>query len=131
LRIYRTAAGFRLLVTSDAFDPLAAETQQLLDALGSDALYVRLCKAQECFRARLSAKFWRCWATRPPSRFPWADAAQEAEYRQWQEDYHRLANECATCQFIESLGEPAIHEAVRPILEMHDRLTIQDGAPLA
>ncbi len=131
VRIYRTAAGFRLLITSDTFDPLAAETHDLLTALGSDPLYVRLCKSQECFRARLSAKFWRCGVSRPPSRFPWAEAAEEAKYREWEQEYHRQANHCATCQLVESLGDPAVHDVVRPILEMHDRLTIQDGAPLA
>ena len=52
-RIYRTRAGFRLLVTSGTFDPSAAETLALLKEFGSDPLYIRLCKAQECFRARL------------------------------------------------------------------------------
>jgi hypothetical protein len=131
LRVYRTAAGYRLLVTSGTFDPMSAETNELLSAFGSDALYTRLCKAQECFRARLSAKFWRCGADRPPSRFPWADADKEAEYRRWEQEYHERANAYATCQLVQSLGNPTIHDAVQPILESHDGLTIRDGAPLA
>jgi hypothetical protein len=130
-RVYRTSGGFRLLITSGEFDPTAAESHRLLEAFGSDPLYVRLCKTQECFRARLSAKFWRCHAPRPPARFPWADASEEAAYRRWEQEYHRLANQCATCELVQTLGEPAVHENVAPILETHDRLTIRPGAPLA
>jgi hypothetical protein len=130
-RVYRTAAGFRLLATSVTFDPVAAETQRLLTALGSDPLYRRLCQGQECFRARLSAKFWRCGVRRPPSRFPWDNASEEEEYREWEQEYHRQANRCATCQLVDSPGNTDIHEDVQPVLEMHDRLTMLDGAPLA
>jgi hypothetical protein len=130
-RVYRTAGGFRLLVTSDTYDPKSDAAVGLLKAFGSDPLYVRLCTAQECFRARLSAKFWRCGASRPPSRFPWASSEHEKRYRQWEEDYHRRANQFATCQLIGSFGQPGECEAARPIVETHDRLTMQDGAKLA
>jgi hypothetical protein len=103
----------------------------LLAAFGSDPMYRRLCKVQECFRARLSAKFWRCGAARPPSRFPWANAQMEAEYRRWEQDYHRQANQFATCQLMDVIGEPSVHADVEPILQTHDRLTMREGAPLA
>jgi hypothetical protein len=86
---------------------------------------------QECFRARLSAKYWRCGAKRPPSRFPWSNSEQESRYRKWEEDYHRLANRFATCEFIGTFGAPHVDDDVAPILEMHDQLTMQRGAPLA
>ncbi len=130
-RVYRTAGGYRVLITSDLYDPMSPESEKLLAAFGSDPLYTRLCKAQECFRARLSAKFWRCGARRPPSRFPWATADQEQQYRKWEEAYHRRANRFATCQLIGTFGPPEVCEAVRPILEMHDNLTMQAGARLA
>jgi hypothetical protein len=130
-RIYRTCAGFRLLVTSSSFDPSAAGTLTLLKAFGSDPLYIRMCKAQECFRARLSAKYWRCGVRRPPSRFPWEDAAKEQEYRVWENDYHRVANQFAVCELIGSRGATTIDESVQAILDTHDRLTLQDGAKLA
>jgi hypothetical protein len=130
-RIYRTFAGYRLLLTSGTFDPLAAETRTLMEAFGSDPLYIRLCKSQECFRARLSAKFWRCGVRRPPSRFPWADAAREQEYRVWEDDYHRVANKFAVCALVGSRGVSAVDPSVQTILDTHDQLTIQDGAMLA
>jgi hypothetical protein len=130
-RIYRTCAGFRLLLTSKAFDPASTESLALLKAFGSDPLYIRLCKAQECFRARLSAKYWRCGVRRPPSRFPWEDEVKEREYRVWENDYHRVANQFAVCELIGGRGATTIDASVQTILDIHDRLTLQDGAKLA
>jgi hypothetical protein len=130
IRVYRTAAGFRLLATSGRFEPESAEVAQLLSEFGSDALYTRLCKAQQCFRARLTAKFWRCGAAKPPSRFPWINADEESTYRRWEQAYHQRANQHATCTLVASFGAPAIHPAVAAVVETHDRLTMNAGAKL-
>lgn len=131
IRVYRTAAGYRLLVTSETHNPRSAATESLMTAFGSDPLYIRLCKAQDCFRARLSAKFWRCGVTRPPSRYPWQDEQQEAHYRRWEQSYHARANRFATCALVTTLGTLTVDAAVQPILDVHDRLTLLEGAPLA
>lgn len=131
MRVYRTAAGFRILVTSDTFEPTSPASARLLTALGSDRLYVRLCEMQSCFRARLSAKFWRCGADRPPSRYPWESDDERAKFRNWEEHYRSIAKKFATCAYVGSFGRPDIHREVQTILETHDRLTILDGAPLA
>ena len=62
LRLYRTANGYRCLVTHRTYDPASQECRELLEALGSDPLYIRLCRGQHCFRARLTPKPWRCGA---------------------------------------------------------------------
>ena len=49
-RVYRTCAGIRALATHDVFDPAADATLDVFRVLGTDPLYVRLCKAQACFR---------------------------------------------------------------------------------
>ncbi len=130
-RLYRTFGGFRLLVTSATYDPTSIEVRDLLVAFGSDPLYVRLCQSQECFRARLSAKFWRCRSRRPPSRYPWANAIDEAKYRKWEEYYHRRANLYATCEIVGDFGAARVDDEVQPILDIHDRLTLQAGTVLA
>jgi len=77
LRVYRTAAGLRCLITSHLFDPFQSDTLNILQTLNSDPLYIRLCKAQECFRARLTPKHWRCGVEAPPTaRYPWEDRKQ-------------------------------------------------------
>jgi len=131
IRIYRTAGGYRLLVTSHTYSPISSDAMNLLAAFGSDPLYVKLCKVQECFRARLSAKPWRCGLTVPPTKFPWVTPEHEARYRKWEEQYHATANNYATCELVGSLGAPEVSPDVQPILETHDRLTLQSGAALA
>ena len=58
-RVYRTRNGWRYLCTSRLFDPASEETRDLLDRLGVDSRYILLCRAQRCFRARLTPKPWR------------------------------------------------------------------------
>ncbi len=131
LRLYRTAAGYRCLVTSREFDPLSEETQHLLEDLGSDPLYVKLCQVQECFRARLTPKFWRCGLQAPPVRFPWADASQEQSMRDWEQTYGRGIANYATCELVEVLGATEIQSQIEPLVELHDRLCCSEGKPLA
>jgi hypothetical protein len=131
LRVYRTAAGFRLLVTSQVLEPTSSESHDLLNAFGSDVLYQRLCVAQSCFRARLTPKYWRCDSDKPPSRFPWASAEDEAGYREWESAYAASAEQFATCAYVATLGNSRVDPAVQPMLELHDRMTIEEGAPLA
>lgn len=76
IRVYRTAAGARYLLTHDLFDPRAAATEKLMGMLGADPRYVRLCRTQASFRARLTPKPWRCGLPRPPGRWPWTDASE-------------------------------------------------------
>lgn len=57
--LYRTAAGFRLLILHQLFDPDDTKTWTILSALGVDPVYQRMCHLQKCFRARLTPKPWR------------------------------------------------------------------------
>lgn len=78
VRVYRTSAGLRYLLTHVHADPASAATSRIMELLGADPLYVKLCERQECFRARLTPKPWRCGMqsahkffpglTRPPSK---------------------------------------------------------------
>lgn len=131
LRLYRTFAGFRCLVTSSEFQPLSEETRSLLEDLGSDPLYVKLCQVQECFRARLTPKFWRCALDPPPVRFPWANAAQEQSMRQWEQTYTRGIEAYSTCEFVEAFGSPETEAQISTIVELHDRMCCHVGKPLA
>ena len=131
MRLYRTAAGYRAIVTSHEYDPLSRESTQLLKAIGSDPLYMKLCEVQECFRARLTPKFWRCGGTQPPVRFPYADESQAAAMHAWVEDYSEQAAGFGTCELVETLGSPDVHSRIAPLVELHDKLCCQPGLPLA
>ncbi len=123
VRIYRTFGGLRCLVTSDVFDPSHESTLAMLKAVSSDPLYVRLCRAQGCFRARLTPKPWRCGASQPPARYPWEDHRDEIKYRRWEQDYQRAAGDYAVCKFIKEAGGGATHPEVAPIAALHDQFT--------
>lgn len=127
LRLYRTCAGFRCLATGGLFDPIAATTIDLLARLGSDPLYVRLCRAQACFRARLTPKPWRCGIPTPPVSFPFEDDRAQTLYRQWEKSYHDRTGSRPTCFFVGSMGATGVHPDVAPIVELHDRWTVGEG----
>jgi hypothetical protein len=131
LRAYRTANGFRCLVTSRTFDPVSPESAQILERFGSDALYVRLCKAQECFRARQTPKHWRCGVPKPPARFPFADAAAERRYRDWVREYDKAVAAYATCAHVASFGEERMDDRARAIVALHDGMCCVAGGVLA
>lgn len=59
IRVYRTSAGFRLIVQGKGFTPGSPETRKLMRRFGADYLYATLCDAQKCFRARLTPKPYR------------------------------------------------------------------------
>jgi len=132
LRMYRTCAGVRLLVTHALFDPVADSTRQLLESLGCDPLYVRLCRDQQSFRARLTPKPWRCNHTANRVVWPHETAEQRERFRQWQSDYDQLQARYATCRFLGTLGRESIHPHVAPVIKIHDQQTRCDQAlPLA
>jgi hypothetical protein len=131
-RLYRTRAGLRLLFTDRLYDPTSNDTVDLLTSLGSDALYRRLTEKQECFRARLTPKPWRCGLSTPQHRYPWEDPDQEKTCRQWERDYEKDTAGYATCQLLDTFGAAEMDDQVRAIVDIHDKHACGDeGAKLA
>jgi hypothetical protein len=122
-RIYRTAAGFRVLAVTQEFEPGSEVASHLMAVVGADDAFVRLCGSQKTFRARLTPKPWRCGATRPPNDFPRLTAADQDDFTAWLRNYERLCENRATCQFLGEVGSSDVHERVAPIVEFHDRHT--------
>ncbi len=122
MRIYRTFAGLRCLITNEVFDPTQEGSLDIMRALQCDPLYVKLCQSQECFRARLTPKPWRCGVSNPPVRYPWPNKADELEYRQWQDWYTQAASAFAVCWLVKNLGSSRVHPDVKPIMAFHDKI---------
>ncbi|HSD83781.1 MAG TPA: hypothetical protein VLG46_07985 [Anaerolineae bacterium] len=132
IRVYRTFAGLRCLITTQLFEPGRADTLDILRASKSDPLYVRLCQAQACFRARLTPKPWRCNMDTPPSRYPWENYNLEVQFRQWVQRYEQASRSYSVCKLVRQLGPQQIHPDVGAILALHDRLTgVEAERPLA
>jgi hypothetical protein len=132
IRIYATFAGLRCLILNTVFEPKSEQADGILRDLQSDPLYIRLCKAQECFRARLTPKPWRSGMRQPRYRYPWENPRVEAEYRQWEKQYDAATSKYSTCRLVKQLGARDVHPDIEPILSYHDRLTrVESNLPLA
>src|SRR5262249_24553763 len=104
LRLYETAGGYRLLFTDGRFDPRSPKVESIFQSLSCDPMYRHLCQQQECFRARLSPKPWRCGCDHPPHQFPWRDSAAEDATRRWERDYAEKSMSYSVCRLLEAIG---------------------------
>ncbi|RIX84757.1 hypothetical protein [Acidovorax cavernicola] len=136
LRLYRTPAGLRVLAMHDVFAPSDPAVVDAFQVLGADKVYARMCRNQNCFRARLSAKPWRVGIgehlrPRPgvwpvsPDRLPARDA--------WVARYESAAKGYAACEYLESVGNTMkVHLNALAVQELHDeRAGATSGFPLA
>lgn len=121
-RIYRTRAGLRYLITHEPLDPEGDSIYTMMDALGADPLYMRLCRTHRCYRARLSAKPWRIGLDRPGMRYPYRDEAMEY-FNRWLSEYEQAGSSYAVCQFVSCVGNESIHPDVAPWVDVHDEMS--------
>jgi hypothetical protein len=131
-RMYRTQQGLRLLFTDKLYDPISNETMGILHALNSDPMYIKLTQKQECFRARLTAKPWRCGCSRPPNTYPRDNAEAERIFQQWESQYTNLASKFRACEFLKAFGTVADIRALKTVINAHDQGSMIDRTvPLA
>ncbi len=132
LRVYRTAAGVRLIVANQCFETVDEYASEMLRSLGCDTLYIQLCQSQNCFRARLSPKPWRVGMQKPPKLFPFESSSDQAAFEKWYQEYVASTKSFQVCKFIETIGSGEIHERHTELIQMHDNLCCgKDDLPLA
>lgn len=131
-RLYRTHSGFRLVLTHRLYAPEEPEARRLMGVFGADPLYVRLCEAQRCFRARLSPKPWRIGLQAPPAAwFPPRDEPARADaFATWDRRYEAARGGFAVCTLSLAVDAPAPPGEVAAALAVHDRWCLSAG-PLA
>ncbi|HEV8146265.1 MAG TPA: hypothetical protein VGP79_07790 [Bryobacteraceae bacterium] len=130
-RVYKTAAGYRVMVTDARYSSDDTRTQALLQQFGSDPLYVRLCSMQQSFRARLTPKPWRCDMGMPPVTFPFETPQAEAQYAEWVRKYTAATRMFATCRFLDSTGD-RVEPDFEELIAFHDQETkAKSSMPLA
>jgi hypothetical protein len=123
VRIYRTPAGYRLLATHQPFETSSDEVNKFFTAVSADPIYVRMCSNQRCFRARLTAKPWRIGISTHMRPRPgvWPVRPEHIAIRnEWIAKYEAAAISFAACKYIESLGSGIVHDAIKPVVELHD-----------
>ena len=120
IRVYRTCAGFRLIVQGDGFAPGSKETRKLMRSFGADSLYATLCDTQKCFRARLTPKPYR--VRQHGRKFLWPRPEAEArEAAEWLDSYRKKSEPYAVCRYVETLN--GSDECCDPVIQFHDEAT--------
>ena len=114
MRLYRTFAGLRAIVTHDVMDPQSTAALDVLKQLGSDPLYIKLCKAQEVLPCSTDAKALAVRLHPEPAAASDTDKKLLVWYERWKEDYESRQAQFATCRLLSPVGNPFMHpEALR------------------
>jgi hypothetical protein len=122
-RLYETAAGYRLIITSSRFKAGSSEAESLLAEYKSDPLYIRLCRMQESFRARLTPKPWRCDCGTPYGEYPFETTRHQEEALKWEREYDAKSGGFATCRFVSEVGPGLDDPAFAELIAYHDQET--------
>ena len=131
VRIYRTAAGLRVLVTGADARPSSERARALLTELGSDPLYVELCGTHDSYRARLTPKPFRVGARASSVSWPFAYDSACAAHEEWVSEYDGRASGHAVCRLVSVCGPEAGPDEQR-LVALHDaRCRVGERLPLA
>jgi len=123
-RLYRTPAGFRIIVTHKTLAPTGAEVARLFEHLHADPHYVKMCVRQQCFRARVSAKPWRAHVYDHMKGGAWPVSEDKmAQRAHWIRLYEREAALWSACRFITTAGATAMPAEVSAAVQLHDELS--------
>jgi hypothetical protein len=135
LQVYRTPAGLRVMAVHTTFSPSSAEVHACFNALKADSTYALMCRNQQCFRARLTAKPWRVGVTRKlrPRPGVWPIALARMPLRQeWVAAYEDVAKRFAACRWVAQFGSSTTDPKALAVQALHDNLSgARSSLPLA
>ena len=121
LRVYRTPKGYRILAMHQIFDANGKEAQLMFEAIKADPHYVRMCKNQNCFRARISPKPWRIGMNRLRLGI-WPVDPQDLAIREaWVREYEQHAKHYSSCRFVEQFGSQIVNAKAKQVQLLHDQ----------
>ena len=130
-RVYKTAAGLRVLLTGEQLDPCAEQTHDLFHDLGADPQYATLCRVQSCFRARLTPKPSRMRIGWPPEKIR-AGSESTDSLRDWETAYHDECTAYAVCRLIVQIGPDTTDPDIALAQSIHDEhCAVSAQLPLA
>lgn len=127
IRLYETHSGLRVFITSHQMEPSDSMAKDFLNVLKSDPLYQRLCFSQQCYRARLTPKPWRCACPRPASTLPGMSDAEWETFQRWLAMYEEKTCDYAVCRLIESWGPDSMSDATARVIKVHDQYALAKG----
>jgi hypothetical protein len=125
VRVYRSPNGLRRLAVHAPVPANSDEALAFMQAVRADPQYVRLCRLQQCSRARLSPKPWRM--TEPLHRLPkrlkhWPplDEGRRAERAAWCAEYDAASARYRACAFRTEIGVGRVDPALAGLIALHD-----------
>ncbi|WP_350642864.1 hypothetical protein [Psychrobacter sp. HY3-MNA-CIBAN-0198] len=156
-RLYQTPAGFRIIATNNTVLPKDGVVTEWFEFFHADTNYVRLCQAQQCFRARLTAKPWRMAEVDnnnlakdiPAKEFWFADVSSQSgsnnelqqtdltERKQWITDYEGFAKGYRACRYVETFSgrnsnNHSAQLAIDEFIQWHDSVCqVEKELPMA
>ncbi len=122
-RIYETRAGFRVMVTTARLSPDSDEAEELMNELGGDPLYIKLCRVHNSYRARLTPKPHRVGLKACGLKYPFEKVEDETLFLDWSQKYEAASKSFAVCRFVEELGTGQTVPSVQELLKIHDQYT--------
>jgi hypothetical protein len=133
IREYVTPAGWRLVATHRPFSTDDPEVLEFFRAIFADGTYVRMCRNQRCFRARLTPKPWRIGVTRLRGPvWPVRDPEAMERRKAWVDAYEARSASFAACRFLREAGVGLEDTEVRRVVDLHDTLSRAiSGLPIA
>lgn len=119
IKVYETFGGLRVVILNELFKNRFELANSIFSELEVDSLFRKLCKAQSCYRARLTPKPWRVGLNRPLSRFPRSAVAQE-EFKKWLLGYEKNNRGFSTTKHIDTFGSECPNSDIETVLMVHD-----------
>lgn len=121
--LYKTANGYRFIITDASHQPDSFYVQDMFDKLACDRTYSKLCIRYNSYRARLTPKPWRIGLENPKNNFTLA----------WLNAYTETSESYSVCQVFDqfNIKSGGIGDArIAEIVCLHNKYTCTDK-PLA
>ncbi len=121
-RLYKTCAGFRIIITGKPIHPKDKLADQISRSLNVDPLYWHLCKKQDCYRARLTPKPHRI--KYKPIKIKLPDSLERREeINSWEMGYLKASKNYSVCKYLKTVGNNTFDKLV----SLHDEYTGATG----
>ena len=132
MRFYLTAGGMRAIAVHAPFRANDESVQKLMTDFRCDPDYIRFCRYQQCFRARVTPKGWRCGfryskvAPKFRFRYPWPNDDKEMAklYEKGIALYEMKTRQYAVCRYLGSVGTGKADPVLLKLVELHDETAL-------
>lgn len=131
-RVYKTFAGIRAICISHHFRAATGAAERILRGLLSDEKYIKICKSENYFAARIDPKPERVGIS-IAQKFNFYDMLP-MEQDAWMKEFKEKKGGFRVCEYITqtSIDEDKIPSPIKNLVKLHDERTLcHTSLPLA